>query len=251
MPNLKGLIVGIANDQSIAWGCATVLHAEGASLAITYQNDQAKPYVAPLAASVTCPIFLPLDVQNLAQQDALFAAIRTEWGELDFLIHAVAYAPKADLHGRVVDCSSTGFLTAMDISCHSFIRLTKAAEPLMKKGGSILCMSYYGAEKVVSNYNMMGAVKAALEATTRYLAVELGEQGIRVNALSPGPIRTRAASGLADFDASMEQAARVAPLHQLVTIKDVGEAAAFLCSPKARHITGQVIHVDSGYNIRG
>lgn len=250
MTHLKGLIVGIANEHSIAWGCAKVLHEAGGELAITYQNEQTKQYVQPLVKCIACPLFMPLDVTNDSQLDAVFQRIKTHWGQLDFIIHAIAFAPKADLQGRVMDCSRDGFMMAMDISCHSFIRLAKAAESLMKDGGSLITMSYYGAEKVVQNYNLMGPVKAALETTVRYLAMELGSQKIRVNAISPGPISTRAASGLADFDQLMEKAAKEAPLHQRVTIDAIGEATAFLVSNKAQYITGQIIYVDGGYNIR-
>ncbi len=248
---LKGLVVGIANDQSIAWGCAQAFHAAGAELAITYLNDKAKPHVEPLAQKVGAPIFLPLDVTNDAQMEALFAEITQRWGKLDFLLHSIAFAPKDDLQGRMVDCSAAGFSMAMDISCHSLVRLAKRAELLMKNGGSILTMSYYGAEKVVPHYGMMGPVKAALEATVRYLAAELGEQKIRVNAVSPGPVKTRAASGLSHFDALMEEAASRAPLHQLVTLEQIGDITAFLASPKAAHISGQTIYIDNGYNTLG
>ena len=247
----KGLVVGMANDQSIAWGCARAFRDQGAELAVTYQNEKAKLYVAPLAEMLDAKICLPLDVRDDAQQEALFAAIKEKWGGLDFLVHSIAFAPKADLHGRVTDCSLEGFQTAMDISCHSLIRLVKAAEPLMKNGGAVLTMSYYGAQRVVSNYNIMGPVKAALEAVVRYQAVELGDCGIRVNALSPGPVATRAASGLKDFDDLMAQAAKDAPLHQLVTLEQIGEMAAFLVSDRARQVSGQVIYVDAGYNITG
>ena len=247
----KGLIVGVANEDSLAWGCAKVLHDLGADIALTWLNDKARVHVEPLAESLNSPIRRPLDVVDDAQCQAVFDEIREKWGYLDFLIHSIAYAPKADLHGRTVDCSREGFMTAMDISCHSLIRLTRLAEPLMKDGGSVLTMSFYGAEKVVDNYNMMGPVKAALEASVRYMAVELGVKGVRVNALSPGPIKTRAASGLSDFDAMMERAAERAALYQLVTLEQVGEAAAFLVSDKSRHITGQVIYVDNGVNLRG
>jgi enoyl-[acyl-carrier protein] reductase I len=251
MKDKKGLIVGVANENSIAWGCAQALHAAGAELALTYQNEKTKPHTEPLARELTAPIFMPLDVTNPEQSAALFAEIKERWGKLDFLLHSVAFAPKTDLQGRVTDSSSAGFLTAMDISCHSLIRLVKAAEPLMTDGGSILTMSYYGSEKVIPNYGIMGPVKAALEASVRYLAVELGPKMIRVNALSPGPIKTRAASGLTHFDLLLEKAANEAPLNQLVTIGQLGEAATFLLSDKARNITGQVVYVDNGYNIRG
>ena len=249
MVGLKGLIVGIANEHSIAWGCAKVLHKAGAELAITYQNEKAKNYVQPLAEIISAPIFMPFDVTHSVQLEELFQTIQSTWGRLDFIIHSIAFAPKDDLQGRVVDCSRDGFIMAMDISCHSLIRLAQAAEPLMTNGGSILTVSYYGAEKVVQNYNMMGPVKAALEASVRYLAMELGSKNIRVNALSPGPVKTRAASGLVGFDALIKKATHEAPLNQVVTIEDIGEAASFLIS-KANAITGQIIYVDGGYSIK-
>lgn len=247
----KGLVVGIANDASIAWGCAQAFHQHGAELAVTYLNDKAKPHVQPLADQLGAPLCMKLDVTQPAEQDALFAAIAQHWGKLDFLLHSIAFAPKADLQGRVVDSSSAGFAQAMDISCHSLMRLAKSAEPLMKDGGSILTMSFYGAEKVVTHYNLMGPVKAALEASVKYLSAELGRQHIRVNALSTGPVKTRAASGLTDFDRLMEEAAGKAPLHQLVTLEQIGEMAAFLVSDHATQVTGQTIYVDAGYNVRG
>ena len=248
---MKGLIIGLANDQSLAWGCARALKAAGAELAVTYQNDKARSHVAPLAEEVGAPIVLPLDVRDAGQTAALFETIGDRWGRLDFLLHSIAFAPKADLHGRVTDSSAEGFATAMDISCHSLVRLAKHAEPLMASGGSILTMSFYGAEKVVPGYGIMGPVKAALEASVRYLATELGPRAIRVNALSTGPVKTRAASGLTHFDDLMAKAAERAPLHQLVTIDQIGEAAAFLLSDKARYISGQTIYVDAGYNTLG
>ncbi|MDC7677506.1 enoyl-ACP reductase FabI [Asticcacaulis machinosus] len=248
---MKGLIVGLANDQSLAWGCVQALKAQGAELAITWQNDKARPHVEPLAKAVGAEIVLPLDVRDPVQMAEVFEVIRQSWGQLDFLLHSIAYAPKDDLHGRVTDTSVEGFTIAMDVSCHSLIRLARQAEPLMTGGGSVLTMSFYGSEKVVPGYNLMGPVKAALESSMRYLAAELGPKAIRVNALSTGPVKTRAASGLSHFDVLMEKAADAAPLHQLVTIEQVGEAAAFLLSDKARFITGQTIYVDSGYNILG
>ncbi len=247
----KGLVVGIANEHSIAWGCAKAFHDHGAEVAVTYLNDKAKTYVQPLADKLNAPIFMKLDVTQPQEQEALFAAIAEKWGKLDFLLHSIAFAPKEDLQGRVVDSTSAGFTQAMDVSCHSLMRLAKAAEPLMKDGGSILTMSYYGAEKVVTHYNLMGPVKAALEASVKYLSAEMGSQHIRVNALSPGPVKTRAASGLTDFDKLMEEAASKAPLHQLVTLEQIGEMAAFLVSDNAKQVTGQTIYVDAGYNVRG
>lgn len=248
---LRGLIVGMANDQSLAWGCAEALRSEGAELAITYQGDKARPHVEPLARALEAPIFAPLDVTEPEQMEALFAEIAARWGRLDFLLHSIAFAPKQDLHGRVVDSSVEGFTKAMDVSCHSLIRLARYAEPLMAQGGSILTMSFYGSEKVVPGYGLMGPVKAALESSVRYLADELGPAGIRVNALSTGPVRTRAASGLSHLDELIRLSAEKAPLHQLVTIEQIGHMAAFLLGPKARFVTGQTIYVDSGYNSVG
>ncbi|KKB96760.1 Enoyl-[acyl-carrier-protein] reductase [NADH] FabI [Candidatus Arcanobacter lacustris] len=247
----KGLIVGIANEDSIAWGCAEVFHHHGSDLAITYLNDKTKANVEDLAKKIHAPILMKLDVTNHEEQELLFAKIARKWGKLDFLLHSVAYAPKIDLQGRVVDCSSEGFAKAMDVSCHSLMRLAKSAEPLMKEGGTILTISFYGAAKVVTNYNLMGPVKAALESSVKYLAAELGTSNIRVNALSSGPIKTKAASGLTDFDQLMEEANKKAPLHQLVTLKQIGEMAAFLVSENASQVTGQIIYVDAGYNVNG
>jgi len=251
MKDKKGLIVGVANEHSIAWGCAQALHAAGAELALTYLSEKAKPYVEPLAGKINAPIFMPLDVTNAEQSTALFAEIKRRWGRLDFLLHAVAFAPKADLQGRFTDSSAAGFSLAMNISCHSLVRLAKAARPLMTEGGSIVTLSYYGSEKVIPDYGLMGPVKAALEASVRYLAAELAPQDIRVNALSPGPVKTRAASGLADFDKLLAKATDEAPLHQLMTIEQIGEVATFLMSDKSRHIIGQVVYADNGYNIMG
>jgi len=246
----KGLVVGIANEDSIAWGCAKAFRDHGADLAVTYLNDKTKTYIQPLADRLQASIFMKLDVTQPEEQNALFEAITAKWGKLDFLLHSIAFAPKNDLQGRVTDCSSEGFMMAMDISCHSLMRLTKAAEPLMNDGGSIITMSYYGAQKVVRNYNLMGPVKAALEASVKYLAVELGHKNIRVNALSTGPVRTRAASGLTDFDKMMEDAAQNAPLHELVKLEQIGEMSSFLVSDNAKQVTGQTIYVDAGYNIK-
>ena len=200
----KGLVVGIANDQSIAWGCARALRAAGAELALTWFNDKARPHVEPLAQQLQAPITLALDVEQAGQMEAVFDAIAQRWGQLDFVLHSIAFAPKSDLHGRVVDSSREGFARAMDISCHSFARMAHLAEPLMPQGGSLMTMSYVGAEEVIPGYGLMGPVKAALEASTRYLAAELGPKGIRVNAISPGPLATRAASGIPDFDALLQ-----------------------------------------------
>jgi len=247
----KGLVVGIANAQSIAWGCARAFHDAGAELAVTWFNDKARPYVEPLAQQVRAAVALPLDVEQPAQMEALFDAIARQWGRLDFVLHSIAFAPKSDLHGRVVDTSREGFARAMDISCHSFARLARLAEPLMKDGGSLMTMSYVGAEEVIPDYGVMGPVKAALEASTRYLAAELGPKGIRVNAVSPGPLATRAASGIPNFDALLDDARRRAPLRRLVDIDDVGALAAFLASDAARNITGSTLYVDAGFHTLG
>jgi len=247
----KGLIVGIANDHSIAHGCARAIHAQGGALAVTYLNEKARPHVEPLARQMDAEIVMPLDVEQPAQMEAVFAEVARRWGRLDFLLHAIAYAPADDLHGRVVDSSAAGFARAMDVSCHSFIRMARLAEPLMKEGGALITMSYYGAEKVIPNYGIMGPVKAALEASVRYLAAELGPKKIRVLAVSPGPIRTRAASGIGQFEDLLDQAERRAPEHQLVTPADVGAVTALLCSDSARGLTGNVIFVDAGYHVMG
>ncbi len=244
-----GLVVGVANEHSIAAGCARAFKDAGAELVLTYLNDKAKPHVQPVADAVGAAEFLPLNVEKEAEFEALFAAIKKRWGRLDFALHSVAFCPKADLHARVVEASRDGFARAMDVSCHSFIRLAAAAKPLMREGGCLMTVSYYGAEKVVDNYNIMGPVKAALESVTHYLAADLGPEGIRVNALSPGPVATRAASGIAHFDALMDEAATRAPQRTLVTIEDVGAYAAFLASDAARHVTGNIAYVDAGYHV--
>lgn len=252
LPLLKGkkaLVTGIANDQSIAWGCAKAFRAFGADLAITYLNDKAKPYVEPLAKEVDASIFLPLNLQIEGQLEAVFQQIEKQWGELDICLHSLAFAPREDLQGRVVDCSKQGFLTAMDISCWSFIRMAKLAEPLMKDGGTLSTMTYYGSQMVVENYNMMGPVKAALESAVRYLAAELGPKGIRVHAISPGPLKTRAASGITDFDELIAKAQEKAPARSLVSIDDVGVAVAFLSMNGAKLITGETLYIDGGYHI--
>ncbi len=247
----KGLIIGIANDQSIAYGCARAFRRQGAELAITYLNEKARTYVEPLARELEAAIFMPLDVHMEGSMEAVFASISNIWGRLDFAVHSIAFAPKEDLHGRETDCSREGFLLAMDISCHSFIRMARLAEPLMNEGGTLFAMSFYGAHRVVAHYNLMGPVKAALEASGRYLASELGAKGIRVHIISPGPLMTRAASGIGHFDELLEDTAARAPVHQRVTIDDVGIATAALAGDDARLITGDVIYVDGGLHIVG
>jgi enoyl-[acyl-carrier protein] reductase I len=247
----KALVVGVANEHSIAWGCARALHLAGAEIAMTYLNDRARPFVEPLAQMVEAPLLLPLEIRDEAQVEAVFAAVGEKWGRLDILVHSIAFAPKEALAGRVVDCPLDGFLTAMAVSCWSLLDLTCRAEPLMTEGGSVFAMSYHGASEVIANYGIMGPVKAALEAAVRYLAAELGPEGIRVHALSPGPLATRAASGIPDFDALMAQVAERAPARRLVTIEEVGAACVFLASPYAQAMTGGTIYIDGGYHILG
>jgi enoyl-[acyl-carrier protein] reductase I len=245
----KGLVVGIANDQSIGWGCAKAFRALGAELAVTYLNDKAKKYVEPLARELDAGIFMPLDVDMPGQLEAVFERISDEWGTLDFLVHSIAFSPKDTLCGRVVDAPRDGFLTTMDISCWSFLRMAHLAEPLMKNGGTLFTMSYYGSQMVVKNYNIMGVAKAALESAVRYMAAELGPKGIRVHAISPGPLATRAASGIPEFDELLEKAKAKAPARMLVSIDDVGIATAFLAHDAARLITGETLYIDGGYHI--
>jgi enoyl-[acyl-carrier protein] reductase I len=245
----RGLIVGIANDQSIAWGCAAAFRALGAELAVTYLNDKAKKFVAPLARELEAPIVMLLDVQIPGQMEAVFERIKEDWGQLDFLIHSIAFSPKDTLGGRVVDVPQDGFRTTMEVSCWSFIRMAHLAEPLMKKGGTLFTMSYYGSQMVVKNYNIMGVAKAALECAVRYMAAELGPKGIRVHAISPGPLATRAASGIPEFDALLDKAKAKAPARSLVSIEDVGMATAFLAHDAARLITGETLYIDGGYHI--
>jgi enoyl-[acyl-carrier protein] reductase I len=243
------LIVGLANEHSIAFGCAKALAAQGVQLIVTYQSEKSLPYIEPLLPELGNPLLLPCDVTIEGSLEGVFDTIRQRYERLDSVIHAIAFAPREDLHGRVTDCSRAGFLTAMDISCHSFVRMAALAEPLMTTGGTLIAMTYYGSEKVVSGYNMMGPVKAALESVVRYLAAELGEKSIRVHAVSPGPLRTRAAMGLKNFERLLAKAAETAPLHQLVTIDDVGAMVAFLTSPAAFRLSGEVIYVDGGYHV--
>lgn len=247
----KALIVGIANESSIAYGCARAFHEAGTDLAITYLNEKAKPHVEPLAHRVGAGIFAPLDVSKPGDMEALFQRIKKEWGQLDILVHSIASAKKEDIKGGLLDCSADGFALAMDVSVHSLIRMSKLAAPLMKDGGSIFAMSYLGATKVIPNYNVMGPVKAALEASCRYLAYELGPKKIRVHAISPGPLKTRAASGLKDFDLLLNQSIKRAPVGELVDIMDVGFAVAYLATPYARRMTGDTLYVDGGVNIMG
>lgn len=247
----RGLIVGVANEHSIAYGCAKAMREHGAELAVTYLNEKAEPYVRPLAEALGSEIILPCDVREPGQLEAVYDKIAAQWGKLDFVLHSIAFAPKEDLHSRVVDCSQEGFAMAMDVSCHSFIRMAKLAEPLMAHGGCLLTVTFYGGEKVVANYNMMGPVKAALESSVRYMAAELGSKKIRVHAISPGPLKTRAASGIDRFDELLDQARERAPEHMLADIDDVGNLATFLASDAARALTGNVEYVDAGFHIMG
>lgn len=245
----RGLVIGIANEHSIAAGCARVFADAGATLAVTYLNAKAEPFVRKVTDGLPCPLIVPCDVREPGQLEAVFERLRAEWGALDFLLHSIAFAPAADLHGRVTDCSAEGFGVAMNISCHSFIRMAHLAEPLMPDGGCLLGVTFYGSERVVENYNLMGPVKAALESSMRYVAAELGQKAIRAHTISPGPIRTRAASGIENFDKLLETAAARAPERHLIDIEDVGNLAAFLVSDAAKHITGTVIPVDGGMHL--
>ena len=242
----KALVAGIANEHSIAYGCAKAFRQWGADLAITYLNEKAKAFVGPLAEELEAQVFMPLDVSKPGELEALFERIQKNWDRLDILVHSLAFAPKDDLQGGLLNCSAEGFGKAIDISCHSFIRMARLAVPLMKDGGTLFTMTFHGAQKVVSNYNVMGPVKAALESVCRYLAYELGSRNIRVHTISPGPLKTRASSGLKDFDLLVDEAASRAPLGKLIDIMDVGFTCAYLASPFARHITGEILYIDGG-----
>jgi enoyl-[acyl-carrier protein] reductase I len=247
----KGLVVGIANEHSLGWAAAQHFRSAGAGIAVTYLNDEAKPFVEPLAREIGAEMFLPCNVAVPGQLEAVFEGIKARWGRLDFLFHSIAWARKEDLHGRLVDCSAEGFAESMLISCHSLIRMAKLAEPLMDKGGSVMTVSYYGAEKVVDHYNVMGPVKAALEGAVRYLAHELGPKSIRVNAISAGAMQTRAASGIEHFDEILNEAARKAPLRRLIDSCEIGRTALLLASDYTAAITGEVLYVDGGFHIEG
>ncbi len=245
----KALVIGIANEDSIAYGCAKAFRSVGADLAVSWLNEKARRFVEPLARELEASITGEVDVSVPGQLEAIFDQIRIRWGRLDILVHSIAFAPKEDLQGGLLDCSADGFARAMDISCHSFVRMAKLAAPLMTNGGAMFAMSYVGANRVVGNYNVMGPVKAALESACRYLAFELGPQGIRVHAISPGPLKTRAASGLKNFELMLNEAAHKAPLGELVDIMDVGYACAYLATPFARRVTGGLVYVDGGANL--
>jgi enoyl-[acyl-carrier protein] reductase I len=247
----KGLVVGIANEHSLAWWAARHFRGAGAELALTYFNDKARPHVAPLAEEIEAPLFLPCNVSAPGQLEAVFDASRERWGRLDFAFHAVAWARKEGLLGRLTDCPADAFADSMLVSCHSFIRMAKLAEPLMDQGGSLTTLTYYGAEKVVDHYNVMGPVKAALEASVRYLAHEFGRKNIRVNAISAGAVQTRAASGIPHFDELLNETVRKAPLRRTVEACEVGRAALLLASDHASAITGEIVHVDAGFHVSG
>jgi enoyl-[acyl-carrier protein] reductase I len=245
------LVFGVANERSIAWGIAQLMHQHGAKCAFTYAGEVLEKRVRPLADSIGSDIILPCDVTDDAQIDAVYNHVNDKWGGLDVLIHAVAFANREDLEGRYVDTSRDGFKMALDISAYSLVALAKRAEPLMKSGGSVVTLSYFGSEKVVTGYNVMGVAKAALEASVRYLAADLGPSGIRVNAISAGPIKTLAASGIKGFKNILHVVEERAPLRRNVTQEDVANTAAFLCSDMGSGITGETLHVDCGYNILG
>ena len=252
LQNRFGVVFGVANKRSIAWATAQALHEAGARLAFTYQGDRLKDNVEALTCE-TMPgsLVMPCDVTKQEEVDGTFKRLAQEFGRLDFLIHSIAYAPREALEGKYLDTSREAFLTALEISAYSLPQLARAAAPLMTEGGSIVCMTYYGAEKVVAGYNVMGVAKAALETSTRYLAKDLGPRNIRVNAISAGPIQTLSARGVSDFTTMIKHHAERAPLHRNVEPREVGNAALFLCSPLASAITGEVIYVDCGYNIMG
>lgn len=247
----KALIIGVANENSIAYGCAHMLKKAGADIGMTYLNDKAKPFVDKIANELSPTIYTRCDVTKEGDLENVFQEVKSKWQNVDIIVHSIAFAPQKDLQGPVVDCSKEGFLLAMEVSCHSFLRLAKLAKPLMSHGGSLFAMSFYGSVKVVENYNLMGPVKAALESCVRYLAVELGPQKIRVTAISPGPVKTRAASGLEDFDKLMQRAEKESPMHTLVDIHDVGAMVTYLSSDYAKNITGDTIYIDAGFHLLG
>lgn len=251
MQGKKGLVMGVANDRSIAWGIAKAAADHGATLGFTYQGDALEKRVRPLAESVNSPLVLSCDVTNADSMDAVFAEVEKTWGKMDFLVHAIAFSDKDELKGQYLDTSRDNFLRTMDISCYSLTALAQRAAPLMNDGGSIVTLTYYGAERVMPHYNVMGVAKAALEASVRYLAVDLGNRGIRVNAISAGPIKTLAASGIGDFRYILKWNEYNSPLKRTVTIDEVGDSALYLLSDLSRGVTGEVHHVDSGYHTIG
>ena len=251
MAGKRGLIMGLANDKSLAWGIAKALHAQGAQLAFSYQGDALEKRVRPLAAEVGSDFLIPCDVTDMDLLDGTFDAIRQRWGSLDFLVHAIGFSDKNELRGQYVDTSLDNFLLTMNVSAYSFVAVTKRARALMPDGGSILTLSYYGAEKVIPHYNVMGVAKAALETSVKYLAMDLGPENIRVNAISAGPIKTLAASGIGDFRYILKWNELNSPMRRNVTIEDVGGAGLYLLSDLASGVTGEIHHVDAGYNVIG
>ncbi|WP_309083636.1 enoyl-ACP reductase FabI [Chelativorans sp.] len=251
MAGKRGLVLGVANNRSIAWGISKACAAAGAELALTYQGDALKKRVEPLAGELGAIVAGHCDVTDLSSVDAVFETVEKQWGRLDFLVHAIGFSDKNELTGRYVDTTHGNFLRTMDISVYSLTAVAQRAEKLMTDGGSLLTMTYYGAEKVMPNYNVMGVAKAALEASVKYLAVDLGPKNIRVNAISAGPIKTLAASGIGDFRYILKWNEYNAPLRRTVTIEEVGDTALYLLSPLSRGMTGEVLHVDSGYHVIG
>jgi enoyl-[acyl-carrier protein] reductase I len=251
MAGKRGLIMGVANNRSIAWGIAKAIASQGGEIALTYQGDALKKRVEPLAAELGSKLVLPCDVTDTKSVDDLFAELTRQWGRLDFLVHAIAFSDKNELDGRYVDTTEANFTQTMLVSCYSLTALAQRADKLMTNGGSIITLTYYGAEKVMPHYNVMGVAKAALEASVRYLAADLGKTGIRVNAISAGPIKTLAASGIADFRYILRWNEYNSPLRRTVTIEDVGGAGLYLLSDLSRGVTGEIHHVDSGYHVQG
>jgi enoyl-[acyl-carrier protein] reductase I len=251
MTGKRGLVLGLANNRSIAWGIAKACAAQGAELALTWQGDALKKRVEPLAAEIGAMLAGHCDVTDPASMDAVFALVEERWGRLDFVVHAIAFSDKDELTGRYVDTTAANFTKTLDISCYSFTAIAQRAERLMTNGGSLLTLTYFGAEKWMPHYNVMGVAKAALEASVRYLAADLGEKNIRVNALSAGPIKTLAASGIGDFRYILKWNELNAPLRRTVSIEEVGDAALYLLSDLSRAVTGEIHHVDSGYHIVG
>jgi enoyl-[acyl-carrier protein] reductase I len=245
----RGLVIGVANENSIAAGCAAAFSRAGAELAVTYLDERSEPYVQPVADSVGATIFAPCDVRVRGQLEGLFQRLEREWGQLDFVLHSIAFAEREDLHTSVLNCSAEGFALAMDVSCHSFLRMAKFAAPLMTAGGSLMTVTFYGADRVIENYNLMGPVKAALESSVRYVAADLADRNIRAHAISAGPVKTRAASGIGRFDELMDEVRARTPAGRLVTIEDIGRVAAFLASDAAAPLTGSVVYADNGFHI--
>ena len=251
MAGKKGLVIGVANERSLAWGIANAAHGQGADLAFSFQGDALKKRVEPLAESVGSDFVLPCDVADTDSMDAVFAAVKERWGQLDFLVHAVAFSDKEELKGQYIDTTPENFASTLNISCYSFTALAQRARPLMTRGGSLLTLTYFGAERVMPHYNVMGIAKAALEASVRYLAEDLGRENIRVNAISAGPMKTLAASGIGDFRYILKWNEYNSPLRRNVTLDDIGGAGVYLLSDLSSGVTGETHHVDCGYNVVG